>query len=57
MNTMDTKMGDLIYSLRNLLDALHDRSESFEKDEEMLEIIDDAQKCLDKLDFDESELD
>lgn len=48
MNLMDNKMGDLIYSFRNLVDALNDRYELFEKDEEMLDVIDEAQKTLDK---------
>lgn len=58
MNTMDTKMGDLLYTFRNLIDAINDRYDLFEKDEEMLDILDEAQKSLDKhagLDEDEVE--
>ena len=58
MNTMDSKMGDLLYTFRNLIDAINDRYDLFEKDEEMLDILDEAQKTLDKhagLDEDEVE--
>jgi len=48
MNLMDNKMGDLIYTFRNLIDALNDRYDLFEKDEEMLDVLDEAQKSLDK---------
>ena len=48
MNLMDNKMGDLIYTFRNLIDALNDRYDLFEKDEEMLDLLDEAQKSLDK---------
>lgn len=41
-------MGDLIYTFRNLIDALNDRYDLFEKDEEMLDVLDEAQKSLDK---------
>lgn len=54
---MESKLGDFVYAARNLLDALNDRYDLFEKDEEMVDIIDEAQKCLEKLDYDESELD
>lgn len=53
MNTMDSKIGDLIYIFRNLMDALNERSDSFEKDDELLDLIDEAQKALDVLDYDE----
>jgi hypothetical protein len=56
MHTMDSKMGDLIYTFRNLMDALNDRYELFERDEEMVDLISEAQKSLDKLDYDEDEL-
>ena len=55
--SMESKLGDFVYAARNLLDALNDRYDLFEKDEEMVDIIDEAQKCLEKLDYDESELD
>lgn len=58
MNIMDSKMGDLLYTFRNLIDAINDRYDLFEKDEEMLDILDEAQKSLDKyagLDEDEAE--
>ena len=51
-------MGDLLYTFRNLIDAINDRYDLFEKDEEMLDILDEAQKSLDKhagLDEDEVE--
>jgi len=45
---MDNKIGDLIYTFRNLLDALSDRYDSFERDEELQELIDESQRALDK---------
>jgi len=58
MNTMDTKMVDLLYTFRNLIDAINDRHELFEKDEEMLDLLDEAQKSLDKYaSLDEDEID
>jgi hypothetical protein len=48
MNLMDNKMVDLIYTFRNLIDGLNDRYDLFEKDEEMLDLLDEAQKSLEK---------
>lgn len=41
-------MVDLIYTFRNLIDGLNDRYDLFEKDEEMLDLLDEAQKSLEK---------
>lgn len=57
MNKMGSTMGDLIYTVRNLVDALNDRHDLFEKDEELLDLLEEAQRSLDKFScLDEEEL-
>ena len=45
---MQEKMSDLIYTTRNLCEYLRDRQD-IDRDEELAEMIDDIEECLDSL--------
>lgn len=56
---MDTdRINDFVYSARNLVEALYDRAELFDKDDELKDLMDELQGCIDEftgLDDDDDE--
>ena len=52
---MQEKLSDLIYAARNLCEALRDKTDLLEKDEELKDYLEEAEACLDKFSDEDDE--